>query len=61
MIYRVTEILYDTDGEDVELPQTMDIEVDDDLSEEEALDYIGEEISSRTSFCHNGFTVEKLP
>ena len=54
MIYTVTNIEYDT--EDVtNLPTTLEIEVDDDLDNYEKVEYISDEISNRTGFCHKGF------
>jgi len=58
MIYIVTDIQYDTDGEDIDLPESLEIEVPDD-NDEELVDYLGDEISNITGFCHFGFTFEK--
>ena len=51
--YLVTDIEYDTDGEDIDLPKELKITVPDD--EEDPLEYISDEISKITGFCHNGF------
>lgn len=57
MIYKVTNIEYDTDGEDVSLPKELDIEVPADLEDGyEIEEYISDEISNQTGFCHKGFT-----
>ena len=57
MKYTVTGIKYDTDGEDVDLPETLEIEVPEDVTEPEEIDeYISEEISNVTGFCHKGFS-----
>ena len=55
MMYKVIGIKYDTDGAKVKLPKTMNIEVDNNLSDDEKLDFISDEISNRTGFCHFGF------
>lgn len=50
--YIVTDIKYDTDGQKVKLPKEMEIIVPDD---EDAVEYISDEISNITGFCHKGF------
>lgn len=57
MKIKVFNILYDTDGEDVELPQEFEVEVDDheDVGEE-----LAEWITDQTGFCHKGFDYEVL-
>lgn len=56
MEYKVIDIKYDTDGEDIKLPKTMTIKVPKEFKEaEEVLEYISDEISNRTGFCHFGF------
>lgn len=58
--YIVTGIEYDTDGEDVELPEEILIEVPDEHQTEDKIEeYISEEITIRTGFCHLG--VSKTP
>jgi len=61
--YTITDIEYDTDGEEVELPTTMEIEVPKELTEYEEIDeYISDEISKRTGYCHLGFsTTPEIP
>lgn len=55
--YKVTDIKYDTDGEDVSLPTELYIEVPFDLEDGyEIEEYISDEISNQTGFCHKGFT-----
>ena len=46
-------IIWDTDGEDVDLP--TEIEIPDYLIEDED---ISDFITEATGFCHNGFTIE---
>lgn len=61
MIYKVTDISYDTDGQKIELPRTLDIEVHDEMPMDERLDYISDEISNLTGYCHFGFnTLPKI-
>jgi hypothetical protein len=60
--YTVTDIIYDTDGEDIDLPTTLVISVPDDILgdlilTDEILDYLSDEISNKTDFCHKGFKV----
>lgn len=56
MIYKVTNIRYDTDGQKVELPRTLDIEIPDDMSSDEIEDFLSDEISNLTGYCHFGFS-----
>ena len=58
--YTVSEIEYDTDGEEVDLPEILTIKVPNDcVNEEEVYLYISDEISNRTGFCHKGFVIDK--
>lgn len=58
MQYIVTNIKYDTDGEDVDLPQEMTIDVPDDITDPiEIEEYLSDEISRRTNYCHFGYSV----
>ena len=54
----VTNIQYDTDGEEVDLPTELTIEVEDDLYAEEIEEQISEEISNITGYCHEGFSMD---
>jgi hypothetical protein len=57
MNYKVTNIEYDTDGEDLGLPVELNIEVPVDLEDgQEIEEFISDEISNQTGFCHKGFT-----
>lgn len=59
--YLVTDIEWDTDGEDVDLPEEIEITIPDDEelnSPEEVLDFISDEITNITGFCHLGFSTE---
>ncbi len=57
--YTVTHIKYDTDGVSAKklgLPKEMEIEVPDDVEGyDEIENFISEEISNRTGYCHEGF------
>ena len=57
MNYKVTNIKYDTDGENVSLPTELNIEVPTNLEDgHEVEEFISDEISNQTGFCHKGFT-----
>ena len=50
---------YDTDGISVPLPKELEIEVPDNMTDvEEIEDFISDEISSMTGYCHKGFSYE---
>ncbi len=53
--YTVTNIKYDTDGQKIDLPTKMEMEIPDDVEDDEIEEYISDEISNRTGFCHLGF------
>ena len=57
MKYEITNIKWDTDGNDVELPESLKIEVPDGYDSLETDDYISDEISNITGYCHKGFSV----
>ena len=55
-VYLVTDIDYDKDGARVKLPKELSINVPDDLrTYDEIEQYISDEISNITGFCHKGF------
>lgn len=60
--YTVTDIKWDTDGEDAEelgLPEEMTVEVPDEMTDAgEILEYIEDALSDATGFCHDGFCTE---
>ena len=59
MKYKVTNIQYDTDSEQVDLPQTLEIEVPNDITDDyDKVEYISDEISNQTGYCHKGFSTE---
>lgn len=55
--YTVTDIIYDTDGEVLDLPKTLTITVPANVEFDEVEEYISDEISNQTGFCHKGFSV----
>jgi hypothetical protein len=57
MKYVITNILYDTDGEEIELPKKLVIDVPKDCEDVEG--FLCDEISNVTGFCHFGFKFEK--
>lgn len=59
--YLVTYIKYDTDGKRIKLPKKLEIEVPTEYqSDDEIVDYLSDEISNVTGFCHFGFSFEKI-
>ena len=57
----VYKIKYDTDGARVKLPKKLEIEVPTDLTDQgEILDYLCDQISNITGFCHNGFAIKPM-
>ncbi len=56
--YKVENIKYDTDGEDIELPEVLEITIDDSITDQEDIEQIlSDEISNITGFCHFGFSI----
>lgn len=51
---KATNIIWDTDGEDVDLPK--EIEIPDGMADE---DEISDYITDQTGFCHKGFALER--
>lgn len=61
MEFIVTNIKWDTDGEDIDLPKTILVNVNpEDLEDEDISDILADEISDRTGFCHYSFSYEQL-
>lgn len=54
----VYNIEYDTDGEKVELPDRLEIELPDDTDPEDVEQLLSDEISNITGFCHFGFLMK---
>ena len=55
MDYIVSDIEYDTDGEQIDLPNELNISTE--LTDGYDIEgYISDEISRITGFCHKGFT-----
>lgn len=60
---KVSGIKWDTDGEDVVLPKTVNLRVRDlekyldlnDAADDEVADTIGDILTKKYEFCHNGF------
>lgn len=55
MKFFITDIKYDTDGQDIDLPTEMEMNVPAYLNSEDALDFISNKISDETGYCHFGF------
>lgn len=55
----VSNVKYDTDGEVIELPKELEIEVPNEIvDEQEITDFVSDEISNKTGFCHYGFEMK---
>lgn len=55
----VYDIKYDTDRVRVKLPKRLEIEVPDDIQDkDEIVEFLSDEISNITGFCHFGFMIE---
>lgn len=55
----VKGIEYDTDGEEIDdLPETLTITVPEEIEADNVEQYLSDEISNQTGFCHYGFTIE---
>ena len=59
MKVEVFNIVWDTDGEDVDLPTEMEIEVNEDevQGQDEIVDFVSEEITNITGYCHSAFNI----
>ena len=56
--YVIKNIKYDTDGQKIKLPKTLKITIPKDITgDEETEQYISDEISNITGFCHLGFDI----
>lgn len=61
MKVRAFNIDYDTDGENVELPQEIFIFIPSIFdTQEEIEEFISDEITDITDFCHFGFEYEQI-
>jgi hypothetical protein len=58
MIHEVNSIQWDTDNENVDLPTTLKVNVPDGITErDDVIEYISNQITEMTDFCHFGFTL----
>lgn len=57
MKYRVTDVRWDTDGEQIDLPTEFTVELE--LSEI-VEDLLGDWLSDTVGFCHFGFEFEEI-
>jgi hypothetical protein len=61
MKYQVSDIKFDTDGIETDLATNMIIEVDDEITDKDEIEeFISDEISNQTGYCHFGFTINNL-
>ncbi len=59
-IYVAKKIKYDTDGAKIDLPKTLAIPIPNEMDDEdEIMDFISDEISNITGYCHFGFEAEE--
>jgi len=58
MELQVTDIKYDTDGEVVELPETIHVSVGDVDDVAQLTEMVSDGISDETGFCHKGFKMQ---
>jgi hypothetical protein len=62
MKYIATNIIWDTDGEEIDLPKEINIDIPNEdfiiLDEEEIDEYISDYITGYTGFCHKGFSIK---
>lgn len=57
MKIKVFDIKWDTDGEDIPLPEEFTFELED---HEDIEEFMSDTITEITGFCHNGFDYEVL-
>lgn len=60
MKYIATNIQWDTDGEDINLPTTLEVEIPnaDTMDEQDIDEFISDDITNQTGFCHKGFSLK---
>ena len=61
MKIKIFNIQYDTDGEKIDLPETLTMTFPQWTTEEEISDLASDYISDITGFCHNGFEWKFYP
>ena len=55
----VSEIIWDTDDEEIDLPKSITVEVPADLKDDQEKDeYISDYITEKTGFCHKGYVLD---
>lgn len=63
MKYIATNIKWDTDGEEIDLPTELTVEIPNEdfvkMDKEEIDEFISDELSNITGFCHKGFNLNK--
>ena len=65
VMFVCSRIKWDTDGDETvfgDLPHTVTVEVPSDIvdNEDELIDYLGDEISDQTGWCHFGFKYARV-
>lgn len=60
MIYLIKNIKWDTDGEEVDLPTEIEVNIPNEdfakYTQEEIYEYISDKITDVTGFCHKGYS-----
>ena len=61
-VFTVSNIDWDTDGEEIDLPDEMTVNVkeDEQLEDDEIEQYISDKITDETGFCHFGFNYKEV-
>jgi len=62
-LYQITDIMWDTDGEEVDLITKARVTVpdDEDINDDEYVQqYLSDWLSNETGFCHYGFAYEEV-
>jgi hypothetical protein len=55
----VTDITYDTDGENIDLPKELTVELPEDvITDDDISEYVSDYISNYTGYCHFGFNLK---
>jgi hypothetical protein len=57
MLFKVYNILYDTDGKEVDLPKELYLDPED---SNDPADELSDMISDNTGYCHKGFEFDKV-
>lgn len=63
MLFYVTNIVWDSEGEDIGMTE-LNVEISDDeladMDNQDIEDYLSDEISNISGYCHLGFSIENF-